>query len=245
MVQISERMREITRLVTPGNRVVDVGCDHGFVSIYLVQQQISPKVLAMDVRTGPLSAAKEHIVDCGLESLIETRLSDGLIEYTIGEADTMICAGMGGKLMARILQENLDKTRSFQELILQPQSELTLFRRSLRNMQLSTAEERMVYEDGKYYFLMKVYPEICGNEQGHKVPCAELSEELCDKYGGYLIANGEPLLADYLEGQKHKLLQVAMTLRGEEKERTRIRLAQIEKELQEIDMVLELIQKTK
>ncbi|MDE5951551.1 MAG: class I SAM-dependent methyltransferase, partial [Acetatifactor sp.] len=65
-------MRALTDMVTAGNRVCDVGCDHGWVSIYLVQQGISPRVLAMDVRQGPLSRAQEHIRQQGLEAYIDT-----------------------------------------------------------------------------------------------------------------------------------------------------------------------------
>ena len=58
-VALSERLRTVAGMVTGGNRVCDVGCDHGFVPIYLVQQGISPGVLAMDLREGPLRAARE------------------------------------------------------------------------------------------------------------------------------------------------------------------------------------------
>ena len=71
-VLLSERLRAVASMVTPGSRVCDVGCDHGFVSIWLVEQNVSPRVLAMDVRVGPLGAAGRHVAQRGLESLIET-----------------------------------------------------------------------------------------------------------------------------------------------------------------------------
>ena len=128
-VLLSERLRAVASMVTPGSRVCDVGCDHGFVSIWLVEQNVSPRVLAMDVRVGPLGAAGRHVAQRGLESLIETRLSDGLHNYEIGEADSLICAGMGGRLMMHILGDEKTKTDSFTELILQPQSEIGKVRR--------------------------------------------------------------------------------------------------------------------
>ena len=66
LVTLSERLQAVVSMVTVGNRVCDVGCDHGFVSVYLIMQNISPRVLAMDVRRGPLSAAGEHIAEYGL-----------------------------------------------------------------------------------------------------------------------------------------------------------------------------------
>lgn len=157
-ITLSARMKALTDMVSVGNRVCDVGCDHGWVSIYLVQQGISPKVLAMDVRQGPLSRAQEHIRQQGLEAYIETRLSDGVSALEIGETDTMICAGMGGRLMQRILEEGKEKTEDMQELILQPQSEIPAFRAYLRQAGYVTVAENMIYEDGKYYPMMKVVP---------------------------------------------------------------------------------------
>ena len=78
MVVLSKRLQALADMVTPGNKVADVGCDHGFVSIYLVQKGTAPYVYAMDVREGPLQRAKEHIADYCMEEYIETRLSDGV-----------------------------------------------------------------------------------------------------------------------------------------------------------------------
>ena len=104
-IELSARMQALVNMVSQGSVVCDVGCDHGWVSIYLVQKGIADKVYAMDVRTGPLERAKEHIGRYQLEESIETRLSDGLSNLTVGEADCMICAGMGGPLMMKILTE--------------------------------------------------------------------------------------------------------------------------------------------
>ena len=77
-MQLSLRLSAVAGLVTRGNRLVDVGCDHGYLPVYLYQNQIIPKAIAMDVRKGPLSRAQEHIAQYGLGEYIETRLSDGL-----------------------------------------------------------------------------------------------------------------------------------------------------------------------
>ena len=136
-------------MVTPGSRVCDVGCDHGFVSIYLIEQKVSPYVLAMDVREGPLGAARRHVAERELDAFIETRLSDGLHNYKAGEADSLVCAGMGGRMMMRILGEDREKTDSFRELILQPQSELEQFRIWLREHGYGITDEKMVEEIGR------------------------------------------------------------------------------------------------
>ena len=136
-VALSGRLRMLADMVTPGSRLVDVGCDHGFLSIYLVQEGACPTALAMDVREGPLAAAKRHVEAYGLGEYITLRLSDGLGAYRAGEAEALVCAGIGGRLMERILREGMDLAWGMREVILQPQSEIPQFRAFLREAALS------------------------------------------------------------------------------------------------------------
>lgn len=76
-MQLSLRLSAIAGLVTRGNRLVDVGCDHGYLPVSLYLDGKIPGAIAMDVRKGPLSRAQEHISQYGLDAYIETRLSDG------------------------------------------------------------------------------------------------------------------------------------------------------------------------
>lgn len=233
-VQLSKRLQALADMVTPGNRVADVGCDHGFLSIYLVQQGIAPGVIAGDVRKGPLSAAQNHVAEYGMGSYIDTRLSDGLEKYLPGEADTLICAGMGGPLMQRILMAHMEVTLSFKELILQPQSELEEFRIFLRNQGFVVAEENILCEDGKYYFMFRVIPENgeksvrLQNEwgmEGNKDISKEDYQRICDKYGVQLLAKRHPVLKEYLERGLSGSLVVREQLlahRGEEGSNARL-----------------------
>ena len=216
-VVLSKRLAAVAIYVTKGNRVCDVGCDHGFVPIYLVQQGISPGVLAMDVRKGPLMQAQFHIEECGLTQYINTRLSDGLDAYQIGEADTLICAGMGGRLMKYILEARPDKTASFQELILQPQSEIQIFRRFLREQGYRITDENMIEEDGKFYSIIYVTlgkrketipieeslfrENILGNSVKASVESG-VWQTLEDLYGPLLIYKKHPVLRRYLEREE-------------------------------------------
>ena len=111
-VQLSMRLRAIAGMVTKGNRLADVGCDHGYLSIWLVSEKTVPSAIAMDVRPGPLSRARENISRYGLEDYIETRLSDGLTKLEPGEGDTLVIAGMGGPLMERIRRKVLSNDES-------------------------------------------------------------------------------------------------------------------------------------
>lgn len=235
-VVLSRRLGMLADMVTRGNRVVDVGCDHGFLSIYLVQQGISPKVLAMDVRKGPLAAAAQHIAECGLGEYIETRLSDGLHEYRLDEADTLVCAGMGGRLMARIVSESMEKAEALGELILQPQSELWEFREFLRINGFRITAEDAVYEEGKYYFSMRAVPD---REGAAIVQCPDEEQRLFDEYGELLLREKHPVLQQYLLFRKKVMSELAEKLAQEETGRTEKRLAEIKGELSGIENALQ------
>lgn len=90
-------------MVTAGYTLCDVGTDHGYVPIALVQGNIIPKAIAVDINKGPLERANEHIRANGLTEQITTRLSNGLEAIHDGEVDSIVIAGMGGELVIHIL----------------------------------------------------------------------------------------------------------------------------------------------
>lgn len=236
MVVLSKRLQALADMVTAGNRVADVGCDHGFVSIYLVQKKIAPYVYAMDVREGPLQRAKEHIKTYGMENYIETRLSDGMTALLPGEAQSLVCAGMGGKLMQKILTDSREKAQVMQELILQPQSEISAFRRFLRQEGYEITEEKMILEEGKYYPIMKAVPK---GKRNAEMQCeAEEKQQIWDKFGRLLLEQKDPVLVQYLHFnlkiQKEVLEKLQSSNEGNEAAR-KVRQDRIEEVLTEIE----------
>lgn len=202
--KLSGRLQAVAAMVTKGNVVCDVGCDHGFVPVYLVESGVSPKVIAMDINEGPLEAAREHIRESGLADYIEARLSNGLEALRPAEAETVICAGMGGRLVIKILEEGRGKLADVKELILQPQSELQNVRAYLRENGYRIVEENMILEDGKYYPMMRV--------------CRTGSEQMAgtvweDKYGPILLKMGHPVLEEYLHREIAIYEQILAKLR--------------------------------
>lgn len=207
-VALSARMQAVADMVTSGNRVADVGCDHGYVSIYLVQQGRSEHVIAMDINKGPLERAGRHVKEAGLLSYISLRLSDGLANLKAGEADTLICAGMGGRLMWRILSREPKKTASFQELVLQPQSEIAEFRFFLTDAGYQIVSEDMIREEGKFYPVIRAVKGGGGKLSGEEA-----------RFGPVLLETKHPILKKYLEEQWGKLcgLEKELALAGEGK----------------------------
>ena len=209
MIKLSKRMKAVASMVTPGGVLADVGTDHGYVPISLVQRKKIQKAIAMDVNIGPLQRAKEHITEYQLEEYIETRLSDGVQKLEAGEADSILIAGMGGELVIHIISEGMEVCRSVKELILQPQSELGKVRKFLREHNFEIIDEDMVIEEGKYYPMMKVIP-VDGIELWKVLP--EEVIPACDMYGPFLLKNGNPSLRKYLVKQHKQLTKILKEL---------------------------------
>lgn len=195
-MQLSLRLSAIADMVTEGNRLVDVGCDHGYLPVYLVQNGKIPAAIAMDVRKGPLSRAQEHIRQYGLEEYIKTRLSDGLGALEAGEGDTLVIAGMGGPLMERILTDGASVRDSFSELILQPQSDIPHFRRFIQNEGWEIVEENMIEEEGKFYPMMRVQKAQMPLIEERK---SDLPYSLEEAFGKFLLDSGNLVLLQYLK----------------------------------------------
>ena len=153
IINISERLKCVAGLVNKGAWVADIGTDHAYLPIYLVQNGISNKVYACDVRKEPLRRAKLHIDEYGLSDKITTQLCDGLKGINKGDVDTVTICGMGGKLMKNILKAGIDKLGDNTQLVLSAQSELRDFRKYLLEAGIYIKSEHMLLEDGKYYFI--------------------------------------------------------------------------------------------
>lgn len=205
-------MSAVADMVTHGNVLADVGTDHGYVPIALVQQGKIPRAIAMDINKGPLARAQEHISMCQLEDYIETRLSDGVEALSVGEVDSILIAGMGGDLVIHILREGHEVCRNVKELILQPQSELARVRQYLREHLFQIVDEDMVIEDGKYYPMMRVVPV---EEDNFWRFLPEETLRPCDMYGPLLLKNGNPSLRKYLVKQHKQLNKILKELNSQ------------------------------
>ena len=198
-ILLSKRMQMVSDLVTRGGVLADIGCDHGFVSIYLIEKGICPKVIAMDVNEGPLLRAREHIEERGLTEYIDIRLSDGMEKLQMQEADSILIAGMGGRLVIKILSDYMDKAKALKEVILQPQSELHLVRRFLSEQGFHIVKEDMTEENGKYYPAIKAVW-----KEGKTVMLQEKEEW----FGPCLLKDKNAVLLEYLQREKTKFVQI-------------------------------------
>ena len=203
--------------------MVDVGCDHGYLPVYLVMNHRIPGAIAADVGKGPLERAREHICRYHMQNYIETRLCDGLSGISAGEGDTLVIAGMGGPLMEKILSDNPEVRDSFQELILQPQSDIPRFRHFLMSNGYRITEEKMILEDGKFYPMMKAIRDQKRNESW--TPLEEM-------FGKYLLQEKNPVLQQFLQRELRIRQNILTKLQKAETEETKKRRNEVEEEKQ-------------
>ncbi|MBQ4515162.1 MAG: SAM-dependent methyltransferase, partial [Clostridia bacterium] len=105
---MTPRLLAIADCVTKGSTIADIGTDHAYIPIYLMQKGIIKKAYAMDINEGPISRAEDNILKFKMDDKIVTRLSDGLKKLELGEADEIVIAGMGGILISEILDARQD-----------------------------------------------------------------------------------------------------------------------------------------
>lgn len=218
-MQISERLKTVASFVTEGMRVVDIGTDHAYVPIYLIQNKKIPSALAMDVGAGPLERAYKHILQQGLGEQIETRLSNGFSAFQKGEAQSVVIAGLGGELMIQILYAGKEVISEVSEFILSPHSEIHKVRGFLMEQGFSIVKETMLQEEGIYYTIIKA---VYGIGDYRTEP------ELW--YGKRMLEEQHPVLYTYLQKEYAVRKQIMERLSDLQKEKVRERKKQMERE---------------
>ena len=152
--KIDRRLLAAASFVRRGAVFADIGTDHAYLPVFLVSSGIVERAFAADINRGPLDRADENIALSGLAGQIETRLTDGLCGLEgLSITDIAIC-GMGGDLMADILDRAPWAKKA--SLVVQPMSKQERLRRYLRDNGYTIAEERLVYEEHRLYTLMRI-----------------------------------------------------------------------------------------
>lgn len=264
MIQLSKRLQAVADLLTEADQkcvipcVADVGTDHGYIPIYLVEKGICKRAIAMDIRKGPLQRAIEHIEEHQLKAYIETRLSDGVAALKEAEADAIVIAGMGGATMQHILEAGMKVIAPGMILVLQPQSEVAEFRQYLQEHGFELLAEDMVCEDGKFYPMMKVRC-VKKHEQAEtewvlseheKVQTDSIwclgettaeQKQIFMLYGPMLLQQRHPVLKEFLlwqQDQMHKILTNLKQKGASDKRNSRVK--EIEAELTMIARALKM-----
>lgn len=187
-MDISKRLQMIAKCVPENTQTVaDIGTDHGYIPIYLINNGMAKYCIACDINPKPLSNAKKNIDYYQMNNKIETRLGSGLSKLAVGEVDAIIIAGMGGMLIIDILQDDLELVKGVGLLILQPQLDVAPLRKYLHSIEFKIIDEKMLYEDGKYYTIIIAKP---GKENAY------IEKDYL--FGKKLIEAKDSVLKDYI-----------------------------------------------
>lgn len=146
---ITPRLQKIIDLVQSEN-IADVGTDHAYIPIRLAALGMIKKAVATDKNKGPLDIARANIEKYGFSDIIETRIGEGLAPLQKNDADTAIIAGMGGKLIADIITEDLEKAKGF-KFLLQPMNAQAELRETLIKNGFKITKEELSCEGFKVY----------------------------------------------------------------------------------------------
>lgn len=150
------RLNKLAEMVDPGSRLADIGTDHAYLPIKLVEEGKVDFAIASDVAAGPLQNAKTDIAQAGLDQQIATRLGSGLETLKDEDRiDTVVIAGMGGKLMVSLLEEAAGRGKYYPTLILEPNIGENRVRQWLEEHDYQIVAEDLVAEAGHTYELIK------------------------------------------------------------------------------------------
>ncbi len=154
-LELSPRLQLLADWVRPGTVLADVGTDHGYLPVWLVENDRIPFAIASDLRPGPLSRGRETAAVYGVSDRVDFRLCDGLAGIAPTEADTIVIAGMGGETIASILSSAPWTADGTHTLLLQPMTRSEELRRYLLMNGYAIRREQLVEDRGMLYPVME------------------------------------------------------------------------------------------
>lgn len=203
-LKLTPRLKKITQLIKQDSRVADIGTDHGYIPIYLLENKIAAYVIASDVNEGPLETAKKNIEAYGYANQAELRLGSGLETLQSGEVDTVIIAGMGGILITELLQVVPQVTKEIETFILQPMQAQQELRRYLVNNGFAITQDLLVKEDTRIYEIIVV-------QKGEQV----IEDEIYYEIGFHLKSNPKALAEEFLLGKINAQKEIIASVKGQ------------------------------
>lgn len=151
MIKLSKRLLVIANQIKQDDRVVDIGCDHGLLALYLLQNNI--RVIASDINPNALKQIQTNTLKYQIVNM-DIRLGDGLEAIQRNEFDTVVISGMGAETVRHILENAKEKMASVKKLIIQPNRDEEMVRRKVCQMGFYIDNEVVVYEGHHYYVVL-------------------------------------------------------------------------------------------
>ena len=156
-MQLDNRLSAVAGFVRKDKLLADIGTDHAYLPVWLIENGVTQKAIAADLRVGPLENAKETVVLHNLTDKIELRLSDGLGNFSENEVEEIAVAGMGGLLISQFIESTKWLKNSDVHLILQPMTHVEDLRKTLYKNGFEIEKERIAKESNKLYIILSTY----------------------------------------------------------------------------------------
>ena len=223
-MKLTNRLLKIASLVNKNKRVADIGTDHGYIPVYLLNEGIIDFAILADINKGPLENARKEVRRNKLEEKVELRLGSGIEVLKKGELDEVIIAGIGGILIGDLLEANKEVAHSVEKLILQPMQAQEELRQYLLNNGYEIIDECLEKED------FRMYEIIVAKYTGKNTP---VEDEIYYEVGTKLIENKDELLEEFIENKMKKYNNIIEKLGDKDSEvviaKRNLAMAKIEK----------------
>jgi len=230
-MMLSDRLKAIADFVPLNSIVGDIGTDHGYLPVYLIEKGICKKVIASDISRNSLEKIIQLVKSKGLEEKIDIRLGDGLKVFKPFEVDTLVIAGMGGLLIRNILDENKEVADSVVNFILQPNLASKELREYLYENSFEIVDEKLVKESGKFY-------EIIFAKKGKDY----VEDDIYLEFGKRLFLNKDPLLGEYIQHKIKMMEKIIFELKITDSQKSRERYYELKEKIESFKEVLSRIE---
>ncbi len=229
-MQLSKRLATMLKIIDRKDVIADIGTDHGYMTIALLEMGLCDFVIATDINFGPLKKAKTNIALNGLEDKVDLRKGSGFLPLKKGEAQGAIIAGMGGHLIKQILQEGKDIYEALDFVVAQPVQNPEALRKFLYESGCEIIEEELCYEEGKYYEIIK----FCYGKDG------KAYDSIYYEIGLDLVKKAHPLIGDYIN-YKIKRNEAILRKLNNSSKATVARREEVLKNISELEGVLQCL----
>ncbi len=153
-MRLSKRLKAITEFISDNSNIIDIGCDHALLDIYIYQNYKNVKIIASDIHEGAIKMATRNLKRYELEDKIELRLGDGLSIVDKNEIDTIIISGMGYYSIEKILSDT-EKLENVEKIILQSNTDIVKLRKSIIKLGYKISREKLVKEKDIIYTVIE------------------------------------------------------------------------------------------
>ncbi len=226
-MKLTDRLLKIASLVTKGKKIADIGTDHGYIPVHLLNEGNIDFAILADVNKGPLENARKEVRHNNLIDKVDLRLGSGIEVLKKGEVDEVIIAGMGGILISELLEANIEVAQSTEKFIHQPMQAQKELRKYLLNNGYEILDEVLVRED------FRIYEIIVAKYTGKNT---NVEDEIFYEVGNKLIENKDELLNEFIDKRIHTYTSILNKLEGksgkgidEKIEDSRLNISKLEK----------------